>query len=198
MHSKWLGRIGLTALVMGVVGSSGGMVGCAAERDPINRVQLNAIPKSFLVGDDYGAPTNAWYGVAFPKGAPPTTAQSLRDFGANVDPSLAPDGKQIYYVLLPTPHTGAPIDWSVVGPRYRDEAVAHLEARGYVGFGDAIEVEDVTTPADWQARGMERGAPFAAAHSTSRTHASGSEIGMWAIPKWRAGASDTKSASQRL
>jgi hypothetical protein len=29
------------------------MVGCAAERDPINRVQLNAIPKSFLVGDDY-------------------------------------------------------------------------------------------------------------------------------------------------
>jgi hypothetical protein len=29
------------------------MVGCAAERDPINRVQLNAIPKSFLVGADY-------------------------------------------------------------------------------------------------------------------------------------------------
>ena len=85
------------------------------------------------------------------------------------DPSLAPDGKQIYYVLLPTPHTGAPVDWSVVGPRYRDEAVAHLEARGYVGFGDAIEVEDVTTPADWQRRGMERGAPFAAAHSFLQT-----------------------------
>jgi len=45
----------------------------------------------FLVGDDYGAPTNAWYGVAFPKGAPPTTAQSLRDFGAAVDPSIPPD-----------------------------------------------------------------------------------------------------------
>ena len=29
------------------------MVGCAAERDPINRVQLNAIPKSFLVGANY-------------------------------------------------------------------------------------------------------------------------------------------------
>ena len=53
MQSKWLGRIGLTALVTGVVGSSSGMVGCAAERDPINRVQLNAIPKSFLVGADY-------------------------------------------------------------------------------------------------------------------------------------------------
>ncbi|MBW3640215.1 MAG: phytoene desaturase [Actinobacteria bacterium] len=85
------------------------------------------------------------------------------------DPGLAPDGKQIYYVLLPTPNTSAGIDWDVVGPRYRDEAVARLEALGYVGFGDAIEVEDVTTPADWQRRGMEQGAPFAAAHSFRQT-----------------------------
>lgn len=42
----------------------------------------------FLVGDDYGGPTDAWYGVAFPKGAPPTTALELRRFGANVDPSI--------------------------------------------------------------------------------------------------------------
>lgn len=26
----------------------------------------------FLVGDDYGRPTDAWYGIAFPEGAPPT------------------------------------------------------------------------------------------------------------------------------
>ncbi len=45
----------------------------------------------FLVGDDYGRPTDAWYGIAFPKGAPPTTAQALREFGAPVDPSLPPD-----------------------------------------------------------------------------------------------------------
>jgi phosphatidylglycerol:prolipoprotein diacylglycerol transferase len=42
----------------------------------------------FLVGDDYGRPTDAWYGVAFPKGAPPTTARSLREFGAAIDPSI--------------------------------------------------------------------------------------------------------------
>jgi phosphatidylglycerol:prolipoprotein diacylglycerol transferase len=46
----------------------------------------------FLVGDDYGRPTDAWFGVAFPKGAPPTTAGALRDFGVAVDPSL-PDGQ---------------------------------------------------------------------------------------------------------
>jgi phosphatidylglycerol:prolipoprotein diacylglycerol transferase len=45
----------------------------------------------FLVGDDYGRPTNAWFGVAFPKGAPPTTAQALREFGSPVDPSLPAD-----------------------------------------------------------------------------------------------------------
>lgn len=58
MHSKWLGRIGLAALVLGVTGSSGAMVGCAAERDPINRVQLNAIPKSFLVGEKFSDPSD--------------------------------------------------------------------------------------------------------------------------------------------
>lgn len=44
----------------------------------------------FLVGDDYGRPTDAWYGIAFPKGAPPTTAESLRDFGVPIDPSIPP------------------------------------------------------------------------------------------------------------
>ncbi|MBK5259284.1 MAG: prolipoprotein diacylglyceryl transferase [Thermoanaerobaculia bacterium] len=45
----------------------------------------------FLVGDDYGSPTDAWFGIAFPKGAPPTTAQSLREFGVTVDPSITSD-----------------------------------------------------------------------------------------------------------
>ena len=85
------------------------------------------------------------------------------------DPSLAPDGKQIYYVLFPTPDMSSGIDWEVVGPRYRDECVARLESMGYVGFGEAIEVEHVTTPADWQRRGMAMGAPFASAHSFFQT-----------------------------
>jgi phosphatidylglycerol:prolipoprotein diacylglycerol transferase len=42
----------------------------------------------FLVGDDYGRPTDSWVGIAFPKGMPPTTAHSLRDFGVDIDPAL--------------------------------------------------------------------------------------------------------------
>ncbi|HVT43136.1 MAG TPA: prolipoprotein diacylglyceryl transferase [Thermoanaerobaculia bacterium] len=45
----------------------------------------------FLVGDDYGRPTDGWFGVAFPKGAPPTTAESLRSFGVAIDPTLPGD-----------------------------------------------------------------------------------------------------------
>jgi len=52
MQSKWLGRIGLTALVLGVVGGSGTVSGCAAERDPINRVQPGVVDKSFFLGAD--------------------------------------------------------------------------------------------------------------------------------------------------
>lgn len=42
----------------------------------------------FLVGDDYGRPTSSWVGIAFPEGAPPTTAGELRALGAAVDPSV--------------------------------------------------------------------------------------------------------------
>lgn len=44
-----------------------------------------------LVGDDYGRPTSSWVGIAFPKGSPPTTAYSLREFGVKVDPSIPDD-----------------------------------------------------------------------------------------------------------
>jgi phosphatidylglycerol:prolipoprotein diacylglycerol transferase len=44
----------------------------------------------FLVGDDYGLPTNAWYGMAFPQGAPPSTAGYLRSVGGEI-PASIPD-----------------------------------------------------------------------------------------------------------
>src|SRR5690606_35384200 len=38
----------------------------------------------FLVGDDYGLPTDSRVGVAFPDGAPPSTAGYLRSVGADI------------------------------------------------------------------------------------------------------------------
>src|SRR5688500_4762806 len=60
----------------------------------------------FLVGDDYGRPTNLPWGVAFPVGLPPTTAGELRSlFGVDI-PASVPDSEllrvhptQIYETL---------------------------------------------------------------------------------------------------
>jgi len=85
------------------------------------------------------------------------------------DPSLAPAGKSSYYVLFPTPNLTADIDWEKIGPKYKAEMIKALEERGYEGFGDGIEVEQLTTPLDWQKQGMAQGAPFASAHTFFQT-----------------------------
>lgn len=85
------------------------------------------------------------------------------------DPELAPPGKQNYYVLFPTPNNRSGIDWDAEGPRYRDLMVETLERNGYRGFNDAITVEKLTTPADWERAGMAAGAPFAASHTFTQT-----------------------------
>jgi phytoene desaturase len=87
------------------------------------------------------------------------------------EPALAPVGGHAFHVLFPAPNTatGAGLDWSVLGPRYRDEVVAVLERTGYDGFGAAVAVESTTTPADWRASGLAAGSPFAAAHTFRQT-----------------------------
>ncbi len=43
----------------------------------------------FLVGDDYGRPTDSWVGMAFPQGTPPTRVDVLESyFNIQVDPAL--------------------------------------------------------------------------------------------------------------
>lgn len=43
----------------------------------------------FLVGDDWGRPTDSWVGIRFPLGAPPTSVARIeQDFGITVDPAL--------------------------------------------------------------------------------------------------------------
>lgn len=87
------------------------------------------------------------------------------------DPSVAPEGRQSYYVLAPTPNLEAgPIDWrGGMDKRYADEILRVLENRGYIGFRDGVEVQRIITPADWADQGMAAGTPFAAAHTFAQT-----------------------------
>ena len=71
-HASWLRAADGIAPAM-AIGYALGRIGC------------------FLVGDDYGRPTESWVGIAFPKGLPPTTAGNLREFGVAIDPALPAD-----------------------------------------------------------------------------------------------------------
>jgi phosphatidylglycerol:prolipoprotein diacylglycerol transferase len=61
----------------------------------------------FLVGDDYGRPTGLPWGVKFPQGIPPTTAEQLtRSFGVTLPAGTPPDAliavhpTQLYEAVL--------------------------------------------------------------------------------------------------
>lgn len=48
------------------------------------------------------------------------------------DPSLAPEGHHTAYTLIPVPHNGSGIDWSVEGPKLVDRVLRFLDERGYI------------------------------------------------------------------
>ncbi|HEX9754260.1 MAG TPA: prolipoprotein diacylglyceryl transferase [Gemmatimonadales bacterium] len=62
----------------------------------------------FMVGDDYGVPTTAWWGVKFPQGLPPTTAAGLATLGWQPPPGtdlatvFAVHPTQLFEVVLMT------------------------------------------------------------------------------------------------
>ena len=53
------------------------------------------------------------------------------------DPTLAPPGNDLLFVLAPCPNLErGRIDWARVGPAYRDELLAVLAARAHPGLDD--------------------------------------------------------------
>lgn len=88
------------------------------------------------------------------------------------DPSLAPPGRQLHYILAPCPNTDIGPDaaaWGELGPRYRRTLLRELERRGLAGIEAAVEEELLVTPATWQAEGHAAGTPFSAAHTFAQT-----------------------------
>ena len=63
-------------------------------------------------------------------------------------------------------HLGGRVDWTTERARARDDLAAAVAGFGYPVD---VEVEDLVDPLDWEARGMERGTPFALAHTFRQT-----------------------------
>jgi phytoene desaturase len=66
------------------------------------------------------------------------------------DSSLAPPGQAGFYALAPVPNLGkATIDWSTMGPIYRDRILAALEKQLMPGLRENLVTSRIFTPADF-------------------------------------------------
>lgn len=85
------------------------------------------------------------------------------------DPTLAPSGRDLLYVLAPAPNLErGTVDWDAVGPAYADGMMAAVADR-IPALGVDAELLHVTNPADWARQGMAAGTPFALAHTFGQT-----------------------------
>ncbi|HXY65267.1 MAG TPA: phytoene desaturase family protein [Mycobacterium sp.] len=86
------------------------------------------------------------------------------------DPSLAPVGQDLFYILAPAPNlTRGVVDWSRIGHAYADQLVDTVAARLVPGLRADADVVHVVNPDDWARQGMVAGTPFALAHTFAQT-----------------------------
>jgi phytoene desaturase len=85
------------------------------------------------------------------------------------DPTLAPVGRDLLYVLAPAPNTEVgTVDWSKLGRSYTEQMLSAVQAR-LPELVDDPEILHVVDPTDWARQGMAAGTPFALAHTFAQT-----------------------------
>ena len=128
----WGGFIGGALAVMGVVLHKRAGVAKMADVSAPALAGAYAIGRTgcWAIGDDYGRPWNGFLSVAFPEGAPPSTAGIMaRDFGVNVPAGVTPSTVLSVY---PTQLAEVAMGLAIFGVlwRWRD----HEHAEGWL-FG---------------------------------------------------------------
>ena len=68
------------------------------------------------------------------------------------DASMAPDGCDTFYALVPVPHLDAGIDWETLGPEFRDRIQARLESTVLPGLSENLVCSHYLTPKDFETR----------------------------------------------
>ena len=77
------------------------------------------------------------------------------------DPSVAPEGHDAFYALVPVPHLDSGCDWEAQAEPYRQRVQKRLEETVLPGLGDHLTVSFMTTPKDFETRLLsEKGAAF--------------------------------------
>ncbi|MDI5969074.1 phytoene desaturase family protein [Streptomyces sp. SL13] len=155
-------------------------------RQPRRAVPLRAAPSAVVlhVGTDrtwpqlahhtlsFGAAWHATFDELTVQGRLMSDPSLLITRPTATDPSLAPPGRHLHYVLAPCPNTvigPGPREWRELAGPYRDRLLAELERRGLAGIAGSVERECLVTPADWTARGHPGGTPLSFAHTAAQT-----------------------------
>ncbi len=82
------------------------------------------------------------------------------------DPTLAPKGQSVLYVLAPVTHQHPNVDWARERNGFRQRLLKQIARAGYGNLESRIRYERVITPADWDTRyEIYRGATFNLAHT---------------------------------
>jgi phytoene desaturase len=77
------------------------------------------------------------------------------------DPSLAPEGCDTFYALVPVPHLDADIDWNVIGERFRLAVQERLASTVLPDLDNQLATSHTLTPLDFQTRLLSfKGAGF--------------------------------------
>ncbi|MEU8899229.1 phytoene desaturase family protein [Nocardia sp. NPDC048505] len=86
------------------------------------------------------------------------------------DPTLAPPGRDLLYLLAPAPNLArGDIDWDAQGPAYAAQILDTARRRLGPDALRGAELLRLVTPADWARQGMLAGSPFALAHTFVQT-----------------------------
>lgn len=85
------------------------------------------------------------------------------------DPTLAPQGRDLLYVLAPAPNNAVgQVDWSRTSGAYVEGMLAEVRRR-MPAVGDDLELLHVVDPDGWARQDMAAGSPFALAHTFAQT-----------------------------
>lgn len=153
-------------------------------RTPRRVVPLRASPSAVVahLGCPAVAPETAHHTILFGDAWDRTFTDIIRDGRVMADPSLlvtrptagdpslAPDGRDLLYVLAPAPNLDrGTVDWANTGNAYVETMIAAVADRLLPGLAEEAQVLDVVTPADWARQGMAAGSPFAVSHTFGQT-----------------------------
>ncbi len=114
----------------------------------------------------FGRDFEGSFGDIFEKLQVPEDPSFYVNAPAHTDPTMAPEGKDALYVLVPVPHQARHLDWKIEGPKVRAKVFARLAELGMPDLERDVEVERVITPDDWASSlNLERGSNFGLAQN---------------------------------